>query len=46
MTSIQFHNYTKILEVNMVAFAYRLFHEEWRENSMKQSLSECKQINC
>ena len=42
--------YTKILEVNLFAFAYRLFHRdfsplstekspvEWREISMKQSV--------
>ena len=44
--------YTKILEVNLFAFAYRLFHStnakcpvEWREISMKQSVGKCKQIN-
>ena len=49
--------YTKILEVNLFAFAYRLFHRdfspldgaffpvEWREISMKQSVGKCKQIN-
>ena len=49
--------YTKILEVNLFAFAYRLFHEDftpinwtqhpvdWREIFMKQSVGKCKQIN-
>ena len=46
--------YTKILEVNLFAFAYRLFHRdfspldapvEWGEISMKQSGGKCKQIN-
>ena len=46
--------YTKILEVNLFAFAYRLFHRDfspikcpidWREISMKQSVGKCKQIN-
>ena len=47
--------YTKILEVNFFAFAYRLFHEDfspiyglsvdWREIVMKQSVGKCKQIN-
>ena len=48
--------YTKILEVNLFAFAYRLFHRdfspfngtcpvEWGEISMKQSVGKCKQIN-
>ena len=48
--------YTKILEVNLFAFAYRLFHKDfspingqcpvdWREISMKQSVGKCKQIN-
>ena len=43
--------YTKILEVNLFAFAYRLFHEDfspingdWREIFMKQSIGKCKQI--
>ena len=42
--------YTKILEVNLFAFAYRLFHEDfsppddWREIFMKQSVVKCKQI--
>ena len=43
---------TKILEVNLFAFAYRLFHRdfsplnrEWREISMKQSVGKGKQIN-
>ena len=31
--------YTKILEVNLFAFAYRLFH------TIKQSVGKCKQIN-
>ena len=30
--------YTKILEVNLFAFAYRLFR-------LKQSVGKCKQIN-
>ena len=36
--------YTKILEVNLFAFAfaYRLFH---RDFSTKQSVGKCKQIN-
>ena len=44
--------YTKILEVNLFAFAYRLFHRvttcpvDCREISMKQSVSKCKQITC
>ena len=48
--------YTKILEVNLFAFAYRLFRRdfspldgiycvEWGEISMKQSVGKCKQIN-
>ena len=46
--------YTKILEVNLFAFAYRLLHEDfspingpvdWREIFMKQSVGKCKQIN-
>ena len=44
--------YTKILEVNLFAFAYRLFHRDfspinvdWGEISMKQSVGKCKQIN-
>ena len=43
--------YTKILKVNLFAFAYRLFHEDfssivdWREIFMKQSAGKCKQIN-
>ena len=46
--------YTKILEVNLFAFAYRLFHEDfsptdepvdWREIFTKQSVGKCKQIN-
>ena len=44
--------YTKILEVNLFAFAYRLFHRDfssinvdWSEISMKQSVGKCKQIN-
>ena len=48
--------YTKILEVNLFAFAYKLFHEdfspidgtlpsEWREIIMKQSVWKRKQIN-
>ena len=46
--------YTKILKVNLFAFAYRLFHEyfssidecpiDWREIFMKQSVDKCKQI--
>ena len=40
---------TKILEVNLFAFAYRRFHSQcpvdWREISMKQSVGKCKQIN-
>ena len=35
--------YTEILEVNLFAFAYRLFRRE--EISMKQSVGKCKQIN-
>ena len=46
--------YTKILEVNLFAFAYRLFRRdlsplngkkcpvEWREISTKQSVGKCK----
>ena len=44
--------YTKILEVNLFAFAYRLFHGDFspidgtlREISMKQYVGKCKQIN-
>ena len=44
--------YTKILEVNLFAFTYRLFHEDfspcpidWREIFMKQSVGKRKQIN-
>ena len=45
--------YTKILEVNLIAFAYRLFHAdfspiygaEWREIFMKQSVGKCNYIN-
>ena len=48
--------YTKILEVNLFAFAYRLFHRDFSaingtypvdcgEISMKQSVGKCKQIN-
>ena len=45
--------YTKILEVNLFAFAYRLFHDDfspespvdWREIFMKHSVGKCKQIN-
>ena len=47
--------YKKILEANLFAFAYRLFHEDfypidgtlpidWREIFMKQSVGKCKQI--
>ena len=44
--------YTEILEVNLFAFAYRLFHEDfssicralvdWRDIFMKQSVGKCK----
>ena len=46
--------YTEILEleVNLFAFAYRLFHEDFspicgalREIFMRQSVGKCKQIN-
>ena len=40
--------YTKILEVNLFAFAYRLFHEDFSSiigNFCKQSVGKCKQIN-
>ena len=47
--------YTKVLEVNLFAFAYRLFHRFLPnqqdifpligEKSMKQSVGKCKQIN-
>ena len=42
--------YTKILEVNLFAFAYRLFRiaicpVEWGEIFTKQSVGKCKQIN-
>ena len=46
--------YAKILEVNLFAFAYRMFHEDfspiepwldWREIFMKQSVGKCKQIS-
>ena len=33
---------TEILEVDLFAFAYRLFHEEGREIFMKQSVGKCK----
>ena len=39
--------YTKILEVNLFAFAYRLFHQDFSPNLqgeifMKQSVGKCK----
>ena len=41
--------YTKILEVNLFTFAYRLFHEDFSsidgETVNKQSVGKCKQIN-
>ena len=45
--------YTKIVEINLFASAYRLFHEDFSpingaligEIFMKQSISKCKQIN-
>ena len=43
--------YTTILEVNLIAFTYRLFHEDlsrpidWGEIFMKLSVDKCKQIN-
>ena len=42
--------YTKILEVNLFAFAYILFRREicpveWGEISTKQYVGKCKQIN-
>ena len=43
--------YTKILEVNLLAFAYWLFHEDFSSIDgtlqifMKQSVGKCKQIN-
>ena len=45
--------YTKILEVNLFAFAYRLFRRDFSpicpvelgEISTKQSVGKCKQIN-
>ena len=45
-----YKNDTKILEVKLFAFAYRLFRlhvcpVEWGEISTKQSVGKCKQIN-
>ena len=38
--------YTKLLEVNLFAFAYRLFHEDFSSiNGTLQSEGKCKQIN-
>ena len=40
--------YTKILEVNLFAFAYSthaICPVDWGEISMKQSVGKCKQIN-
>ena len=38
--------YTKILEVNLFAFACRRGDPvDWREIFMKQSVGKCKQIN-
>ena len=39
--------YIEILEVNLFAFAYRIFDEDfsplkWKEIFMKQSLAKCK----
>ena len=40
--------YTEILEVNLFAFAYRLFHDlqivtvNWREIFTKRSVDKCK----
>ena len=39
--------YTEILEVNLFAFAYRLFHEDFTPiyeafNSLQQSVGKCK----
>ena len=36
---------TKILEVNLFAFAYRLFHEDFSPIFIKQSVGNCKQNN-
>ena len=35
--------YTKILEVNLFIFVYKLLH--WREIFVKQPVGKCKQIN-
>ena len=38
--------YTKILEVNLFAFAYRLFHEDFSLiDGTMQCQGQCKQIN-
>ena len=41
--------YTKILEVNLFAFAYRLFYEDFSSIDgtifMKQSVGKCKHID-
>ena len=40
--------YTKILEVNLFAFAYRLFHRDFSPLNgafLKQFVGKCKQIN-
>ena len=46
--------YTNILEVNLFAFAYRVFHRDFSQikgaycnmkQPMKQSVGKCKQIN-
>ena len=34
--------YTKILDVNLFAFADRLFDVDWREIFMKQFVGKCK----
>ena len=33
------HLYTKILQVNLFAFTYRLFHDDF------SSINKCKQVN-
>ena len=53
LDGIQRYKDTKILEVNLFAFAYRLFHEDFssingalqREIFMKQSVGKCKKID-
>ena len=45
--NIDYNISTKILEVNLFAFAYRLFHEDFSpiDGRHEQSVGKCKQIN-